>query len=239
MGGLRDKFFGALSQAVFPDNFTCDICGREIFDGGRLCEKCKKTVEFNDGAVCPHCGRRTSYDFLCLECKAEAPLFDKARSAIIYDGGGKLLVQRFKKGSPYLKDYFAELMAKKCADFEGTEGLLFVPMTAKAKRRRGYNQSKLLANSLSKLTKLPVINAITKIKETPQQKSLSKSDREANLKGCFKVDGEKIKGKKLILVDDVLTTGATANTLCSLLKNHGADKVYFLTVASVEYNRML
>lgn len=239
MGILRDKFFGALSQAVFPDNFTCDICGREIFDGGRLCDKCKKTVEFNEGAVCPLCGRRTSYDFLCLECKAEAPLFDKARSAIVYDGGGKVLVQRFKNGSPYLKKYFAELMAEKCADFEGAECLLFVPMTARAKRRRGYNQSELLANSLSKLTHLPVIDAITKTKETPQQKSLFKRDREDNLKGCFKVDGEKIKGKRLILVDDVLTTGATANTLCALLKKHGADKVYFLSVASVEYVRQL
>ena len=239
MGGLKEKIIGALTEVMFPENFTCDLCGREIFDGGHFCKDCRESVTFNDNCTCPRCGRRTDYDYLCIECKEEAPLFDRAASAIVYDGGGKALVLRYKNGSPYFKKYFAGLLAKQCGKFDGAEAIVFVPMTAKSKRRRGYNQSRLLADELSKLINLPVLDAVKKVKDTTQQKSLDRHGREENLKGCFKVDGSLIKGRKLILVDDVLTTGATANTLCGLLKKHGADKVYFLTVASVEYKRML
>ncbi len=230
------KFLKWLSEQLFPENFTCELCGKEIFDGGRLCESCSPSVQFNNGATCPVCGRKTATSSLCLECKALAPKYEKAVSAIVYEYGGQKLVYKFKNGGAYLKDYFAALLQDKCAEFANADGICFVPMTEKAKRKRGYNQAELLAKSLSSRLKIPIVkNAIAKIKETAAQKSLTTKERKENLKGCFKTDKKAVQDKTLILVDDVMTTGATAEAVCTELLKRGAKKVYFVTAASVEY----
>lgn len=230
------RFFKWLSEQLFPDNYTCELCGKEIFDGGRFCEDCAPSVIFNDGETCPVCGRKTETSSLCLECKALAPKYKKAASAIVYENGGAKLVYKFKNGDAYLKDYFADLLKDKCAEFANADGICFVPMTGKAVRGRGYNQAELLAKALSARLGIPVLkNALIKLKDSAQQKSLTKSERENNLKGCFKADKEIVNGKTLILVDDVMTTGATAEAICAELIKRGAKEIYFVTAASVEY----
>ena len=226
--GLRDLFF--------PENFTCELCGREVFDGSRLCEDCSERVVFNDGTTCPKCGRRTPVDALCLDCKAQFPIYDKAVSALTYSDGAQALILAFKSTRPYLKNYFADLLADKCRQLNDAEAVCFVPRTEAARHKRGYNQAYLLAKELATRLNLPLIKkAIAKVKETASQKTLSKRERESNLKSVFKADKELISGKTLIVVDDVLTTGATADAICAELKKRGAAKIYFVTVASVEY----
>ena len=225
-----------LSEALFPPDFTCDICGIETF-GSNLCQNCLKTVKFNDGQTCPVCGRKTLLPEICLECKARKPLFKRAVSPLIYDGGAQVLIAKFKNGDGYLKDYFVNLLAEKIKDLPKSDCIVFVPMTKRAIRKRSYNQTELLAKGLADKLNLPVIkDAVIKQKETEAQKSLSRKEREKNLEGCFKVENKaEIKGKKLLLVDDVLTTGATADALCKTLLSAGAECVFFATVASVEY----
>lgn len=230
------KLLKWLDKQIFPEDFTCELCGKEVFDFGRFCADCAKTVQFNDGKTCPVCGRKTATYSLCLECKAFAPAYKKAVSAIVYADGGAKLIYKFKHGNAYLKEYFADLLKDKCAEFANADGVCFVPMTKSDARKRGYNQAELLAKSLSERLGVPLIkNALIKVKKTQQQKSLSKTERENNLKGCFKADKEIVKGKTLILVDDVMTTGATAEAVCSELKKRGALAIYFVTAASVEY----
>lgn len=225
-----------LKSNIFPEDFTCELCGKEVLQDGRFCADCAKLVTFNDGEVCPVCGRKTITDALCLECKQLAPKFEKAASAIVYKDGGAQLIYKFKRGSAYLKDYFADLLVEKCAFAADADGICFVPMTEKDRKRRGYNQAELLARALSKRLEIPLIEgAIEKTKDTRQQKSLTKEQRRENLKGSFKSFRKKVKGKKIILVDDVMTTGATAEAVCTELKRRGAEKIYFLTAASVEY----
>lgn len=228
--------FKAILNSIFPENFTCELCGREIFDDGRFCDKCRKTVTFNDGITCPVCGRRTGVPELCPDCKAKAPLFDKAVSAFVYSDGAAKLVLAFKKDRPYLKNYFARLLYEKCAQFSDADAVCFVPMTPKAQCKRGYNQAYLLAKELAKLMKLPLLKeAMEKVKDTAPQKSLSLAEREKNLKSSFKAFREEVEGKTLIVVDDVMTTGVTADVVCGELKKRGAKKIYFATVASVEF----
>lgn len=223
---------------MFPEDYTCELCGREVFGGGRLCEECRASVTFNDGATCPVCGRRTQFDVMCPECKAYSPAYEKAVSAVVYRDGGAKLIMKYKKGGAYLKEYFADLLIKKCADFSDAEGICYVPMTARAERRRGYNQAKLLAEALGERLNLPVLDsALEKLKETAEQKSLDRKEREQNLKGCFRAERAQIEGKTLILVDDVMTTGSTAEAAIKQLKKRGAKKVYFATAASVQYNQ--
>lgn len=233
------NIFKSLLDIIFPDNLTCNLCGKEVFDGQMFCAKCKSTVTFNNATTCPLCGRKTNLPEICMECKDKAPLFDKAVSAFVYDGGARELVIDFKNSKPYLKEYFADLLADKCAQFDDADGIVAVPMTKKSYRKRGYNQSELLAKALSKRLKIPYIKyAVDKVKETAGQKTLTKREREQNLKGCFKADRDLVSGKNLIVVDDVLTTGATADAMCKELKLRGATKVYFATVASVKYEEI-
>ncbi len=230
------NIFKSILDAVFPPNFTCDICGIEIFNGDNLCAKCRDTVTVNNNFTCPVCGRKTLSSMLCLECKSQPPQFDKAVSPLVYSGGAQALILKFKRGQPYLKDYFARLMYAKCGNFTDADAVCYVPMTRSAERNRGYNQSQLLAEELAKKLKLPLLkNAVAKVKKTPVQKGLTKKEREENLKSCFKAERSVVEGKTLILVDDVLTTGATADAVSRELKKRGAKKIYLVTAASVEY----
>ena len=100
MSKFKD-FWSAAGETMFPRAFTCDICGRETF-GTNLCPDCTETVTFNNGATCPVCGRKTVRAEICLECKDRPPLYKKAFSPVVYDGGGKILMAKFKNGNGYL-----------------------------------------------------------------------------------------------------------------------------------------
>lgn len=226
----------AIIDSIFPKHYACLLCGREIFDGGDLCIKCQSTLTYNNKTCCPVCGRRTETEQICLECKAQTPLFDRGVSALIYEGGARKLILKFKKDGAYLKEYLAKQMYEKCVDLTDADAVCFVPMTNKALRKRGYNQAQLLAEELSQMLSLPLLKkAIEKVKSSSAQKTLSREERLKNLQGCFKAKREEVNGKTLIVVDDVLTTGATAEAVCRELKRRGAKKLYFVTAASVEY----
>lgn len=232
---LKD-LLGLVKDALFPDDLTCDLCGRETF-GTNICEQCLKTLIFNDKSTCPVCGRRTIRPEICAECKALPPKFERGVSVFVYEGGAAALIKKFKTGSAYLKEYFAETLCEKLKDFPKFDCIASVPMTRRAKSKRGYNQSELLANALSKRLNIPALRgAIVKTKETPEQKTLNRAERSKNLQRCFSVPKpDKIKGKHVLLVDDVLTTGATSDAVAAVLIKAGAEKVYFAAVASVEY----
>ncbi len=234
---MSNKIIKFLKENIFPSNLTCDVCGTEIFDGENICPDCKKTVTVNDGATCPVCGRKTFRPEICLECKEQVPKFARAVSALVYDEGAVALVAKFKKGGAYLKDYFAELLCGKLSELPAFDRIVYVPLTKKSERIRGYNQSSLLAKAISVRTGIPVIEgALKKVKATVEQKNLSKSERTKNLKGSFKAEKRSaIKDKRLLLVDDVLTTGATADEACRILLAAGAAKVFLATATSVEY----
>ena len=225
-----------MRDVLFPLNYTCDICGRETF-GANLCEDCAKTITVNDKATCPVCGRKTVRPELCLECKEKPPVFIRAISLFVYDGGGAILVKKFKTGAAYLKDYFADGIFKKLKNFPEYDCIVGVPMTPRAKRKRGYNQSELLAKAVAERAKKPHIRGvIEKFKETGAQKNLTRKERSENLHGCFKVvKREEVVGKRVLVVDDILTTGATADEIAKTLLKAGAAAVYLATVASVEY----
>ena len=227
-----------IKENLFPLSFTCDNCGIETF-GGNLCPECLKNTTFNDKATCPICGRKVVRSEICIECKAKPPLFDYAMSALIYEGTAVKLIHKFKNGEAYLKDYFADLIVAKLNEVQDLlqiDYIAFVPMTKKAEIKRGYNQSKLLAESISKRINVPVTDAIEKIKDTTAQKALSGKERAKNLEGSFKAKSkDALLDKNVLLVDDILTTGATADAVCMSLFRAGAMKVFLATIASVEY----
>ena len=233
---MQPKIKNLIKEIFFPEDFTCDICGVETF-GDNLCPQCKSTVIFNDKNTCPYCGRKTVRPEICLECKEKPPLYRKAVSAVVYGEGGAKLIHKFKNGYGYLKDFFAAQIAEKIKNLPQPDFIVYVPMSKRSRKRRGYNQTELLAHALSEITGIPAEDGIiVKIKETREQKGLSRKERAENLKGCFKAESkDKIKGRRILIVDDVLTTGATADAICKVLLSAGAKETYFASFASTEY----
>ena len=114
--------------------------------------------------------------------------------------------------------------------------MVFVPMLKKDQRKRGFNQSYLLAKELSNIISVPVLeDALVKVKKTKKQVGLKRKDRKVNLKDAFKLTSSKdIKDKSVLIIDDVMTTGSTVERIAELLKKKGAKIVKVLTVASVQ-----
>ena len=213
-------------------NFTCDLCGREVFGGERVCEKCRTHLPWNDKNICPLCGRKVGEPGICLECKKKRLVVDKARSPLLHEGEGARIVLQAKRHK-YFYRTAAELMFPLLDEF-AADAFVFVPMTERALKKRGYNQSRLIAEELSRLSGTPVLDAVKKIHETGPQKALGRTEREKNLEGCFHVfDRKGVKNKRLLIIDDTLTTGSTASELATVLKRAGAKEVDALTLTSV------
>ncbi|RXZ62004.1 ComF family protein [Candidatus Borkfalkia ceftriaxoniphila] len=237
---MKDFFKRCKEQArgaLFPAHYTCEICRKEVFDGASFCPACERALPRNDGFFCKKCGRRILEDFpVCLECKRELPVYTAARSAFVYGGEIVGLVRRFKTGAKYLARTFArETEPVFRAEYDFSDFIVSVPMSGESLRRRGYNQSALLADELS--VRLGIEHraaALVKTRDTAAQKFLTLGEREKNLTGSFRVHERKAcEGKTILLVDDVLTTGATANAVSRVLFAAHAARVLVLTVASV------
>ncbi len=221
---------------VFNPEWQCVCCGAENFDGGYFCKDCLKTLSFNDKAICDHCGRKViESEAYCSTCKEHMTSVDKARSVFNYQQPVSGLIQNLKyKNNRYLAEVFGDyLYVIYLKNYFNADYLCYVPMTKKAERKRGYNQSQLLAKGLSIKTGVPIGEFIIKAKETERQAKLNRKERLKNLNGAFKVtDKKSVKDKTILIVDDVSTTGSTAQAIAEKLKKAGAKTVYLLTVAS-------
>ena len=183
-----------------------------------------------------HCGRLTPNPTLyCESCSAQNQNFDVARSVYAYNETIAKIIYNFKYSSKaYVKDVFAsELSRVYLNNFFVSDYLTYIPMTTERINARGYNQSKLMADSLSEILNVPSVELVEKLYETERQATLTASERKDNLKGSFKAKDIDLTGKTVTIIDDVLTTGVTMDLVAKQLKKMGAVKVYALTVASV------
>lgn len=234
------KLFRRIAEQIdrYDDvhNYTCDVCGREVFGGERICAECRGALPWNNQTFCPFCGRKVLEAGACLECKEKPLVTDKARSAFTHEGEAMRLVHRYKNGAKYLRRTLYEAMFPVYErEFGDAEAFVFVPMTEKSEKKRGYNQSRLLAEEFARKTGKPVLDVTEKRRESAQQKSLGRQERAKNLEGCFHVnDRAAVKDKILLILDDTMTTGATSSELATVLKRAGAKKVYLLTATSVQ-----
>ena len=227
-----------IEDSLFYDRWTCNVCGKEIFSG-YFCSECEEHIERLGLNRCSHCGRKTAYPVnFCNSCIEKNLSFDLARSVFNYKPPIDLLIQNFKyKNYRYVAKYFAEeLFALYKNENLDCDFVIFVPMSEERFKERGYNQSELIAKEFSALSGLKVLSAVKKVKETPRQANLTMKERLENLTSSFKVDKKLVKDRKILLVDDVMTTGATVEVISKQLKNAKANKVAVLSVASVSLN---
>ena len=234
---FKDFIAKILTLGLYNPKWRCNGCGKEIFDGEFFCEQCEKNLPYNNKTVCNHCGREIkSPSEYCSTCKETLLSVDKARSVFKYESPISGLIKRAKyDNGRYVLDYFAEKLANiYFANFGRDEVVCCVPMSDKRLKKRGYNQSELLAKKVAKIINVPFSDCVIKTKETKRQAKLTRSERLKNLTDSFKVEDKKsVRGKNVLLVDDVSTTGATAEAVASKLKKAGALRVHLITVANV------
>ena len=228
------KLLQKLHKSVYDKNYTCYLCRGEVFQGETFCRDCQKSLPYNF-TFCPKCGRKITQMGYCMDCRSSLLAVDKARSLFRYECEAINLIHAFKKGNPYMAEGIAqELLPIVEREFFDADFITFVPMTKAAEDRRGYNQSALLAHTMSAFSGILLEELFEKMRDTSEQKSLTRKERSQNLHGAFRLKQRAIcKGKTVLIIDDTLTTGATVGELSRLLYGAKVKKVYLLTVASV------
>lgn len=191
-------------------------------------------MPFVKGHICLNCGMPLDDESdYCNRCQNQKSSFVKNRSPLVYDGEVKRMIHKLKFGKKkYIAQTLGALMADKYLESGmDSEIIVFVPMSESELKKRGFNQAELLAMEVGRRLDIPVLPALVKIKDTSQQKELKGKDRASNLEGAFACLFEQVKGRKILLVDDVFTTGATANECANTLLKAKAREVCVLTAA--------
>ena len=222
---------------------TCPGCGVQVGEPQTLCADCWGTLTFLGQPCCDACGHPFDYEVpdrtLCGACARERPPFGRARAALLYDDGARDLVLGFKHADhTETAMVFAKWMANAGRDLlSATDIIVPVPLHWTRLFQRRYNQAALLAHGLSRLTGTPVLaDGLIRKRKTPSQGRLGRLARARNVQGAFKPNPRqraRLKGKRVVLVDDVYTTGATLRASAKVLKRAGAVGVDVLVLARV------
>ncbi len=216
----------------------CISCNRNVDDIHVFCQRCWARIEFISSPSCKKCCIPLPTDYLgekCGKCIEFNPIFDKCISIFRYDNFTKKLIHDFKFNdkSHYGKS-FAKLIIRKAGRLiYEADLILAVPMHKINLRLRKYNHALLIVKNICKLSDKPFnVDLLVKSKQSPSQIGLSRSERMRNLDNTFSITKSSlIKGKVIVLVDDVMTTGATANECAKTLRKAGAKRVNIVTVA--------
>lgn len=231
------SFKKLISRLLYPQHIKCIFCGDEIRiqNAYDVCEKCNKTLPRILNNFCPRCGQPhpKAGSGLCLSCTGTNYYFEQTRSSLKFEDNTQKAIHKFKYARyKFLAHPFAEFLfdTLQSNDWE-IDLIAYVPLYPTREKSRGYNQSKLLAEELSRLTSIPVFDNIVRLKDTPTQTHLSRRERQKNVEDCFKVNCKsQVKDKNILLIDDVFTTGSTCDAISKELKKHYANKIYVLTV---------
>lgn len=216
---------------LFPPR--CLGCSRR---GSHWCESCQASVSGIQSRVCSRCGLPEVKGAECADCREYQPAFDQARAWGRYDAALRPAVVALKyRPDPGLGWLLAQKLAAHPAllDWQ-VAGIIPVPLAVERQRERGHNQADLLAQPLAMLLGLPTkTNALRRWRDTPKQVGLSPYERRQNMLDAFVAEPDLVKGRSWLLVDDVMTTGATLDAAAAALKDAGAAHVYALTLGRV------
>lgn len=236
----------ALLDMIFPLRRACPLCGETPGKQEIVCRSCCELLEsYSRQRTCSRCGRflehssgNCSGPVTCSDCLVRERHFLIARAVGPYEGPLRRAVHRLKYGGrKFLARELAMLMATIIEleeAYQGVDLVVPVPLARSRLQKRGFNQSELLARWVSRFMGLPMDGRLLiKVKDTPPQAGLCKRDRETNLRGVFKVKRpDACYGKKILLIDDVFTTGSTVSVLAASLNGSGARLVVVATVAT-------
>lgn len=221
-------------NVIYPK--CCPVCHRILKNQSDLaCATCIKELIPIQEPRCKRCGKpvREEEEY-CKECGQRIRAFDRGKGIFVYDDIMKKSILRYKYGGRrQYGDFYAKAMcvyAEKDIKRWEPDLIVPIPLHRRKQRRRGFNQAEYLADRVGDYYKIPVDNGVLKkVRDTKSQKKMDAEQRRRNLQDAFKVI-RPVKGKKILVIDDVYTTGSTMDAAARCLKNAGAHRVYYLTV---------
>ncbi len=222
-------------QLLFP--LRCPVCDRIVQPyGEKICVECVPKFKLITPPWCMCCGKKLLEEGeYCGSCKGKKRSYIRGRALYEYESAAASLY-RFKYGKRQeYADFYGEEMWKWLGGFirgAAPDALVPIPLHKKRIRKRGYNQAALLARALGRCAGLPVYeNLLKRVKNTAPLKSQNPKERQNNLKKAFHICQNDVKLSTIIIIDDIYTTGSTVEEAARALKEHGVEKVYFLTLA--------
>ncbi|MFH0913549.1 MAG: ComF family protein [Candidatus Omnitrophota bacterium] len=237
------KFFNALTDIVYPK--TCIACKKQLKGvscvDNLVCRDCWEKIKRNSPPFCYRCGRHLERPTknICPGCVRKQLHFDRAFSPCVYEGIAKELIHTFKyQGRDYLGSTLSGLMVDFIEEYnlpiEVLDLVVPIPLHQTRLREREFNQAQILSQHIARAFNKPMAHdALKRLRHTKTQTELETRERLLNVKDSFAVtDKAEIKGKNILLVDDVLTTGATSSEAAYALKKTGANIVFVLTLAN-------
>lgn len=213
----------------------CPACQKILKDQRRMiCPECEKKLRPIGHPRCYKCGKSIEEGEYCKDCQKHTHIFDQGRGIFVYDGIMRRSVTRYKYyGCREYGDFYAKAMyryAWKNLNQWKPDLIVPVPIYKSKERLRGFNQAAYLANRLGCYTGIPVdTDLVQKVVKTKSQKKLNAMQRRKNLEKAFLVT-KNIRGKDILVIDDVYTTGSTIDAMAGCLRKRGAKNIYFLTV---------
>ncbi len=219
-------YVAALGDLFYPQ--WCVSCERRSSDV--LCRPCFESLPWAGSPTCERCGLPTVFDTpVCGACKNVDFAFERARAPLRYEGVGKEIVHALKyRGYTAVVEKLAAPLLAEAVGGEKFDGVVPVPLHRARLRRRGFNQAALLATALAGRINTPVSDTLQVVRNTRDQVELSAAERRQNVAGAFSA-GTRTRGR-LLLVDDVFTTGATTGACAAALIRAGAAEVHALTL---------
>lgn len=229
-----------LLDLLFPDE--CRVCEQPLHEVSRIpvCSRCLKSpAAFHAEYYCAAC--RTPFvnrapldeNGLCSLCRLGLNGFDQVYSFGAYDGALRRLIHVFKfEGVRTLQRPLGDLLAQALPREAGFDAIAPMPLHWRRRWQRGFNQSELLAREIARRWRVPVRSLVRRRKATAPQAGLTSAQRRRNVQGAFEARKRlRLDGMRILLIDDVLTTGATASACARALKRAGASHVTFLALA--------
>ena len=240
------RLFTSLLNVLYPP--TCIICKTPCFNAHLLCGKCWSNITFITRAYCKKCGTSfLSNDRICLCtdecCVYENHVYHSTRPIVEYNSIAKDLIKGFKFHAKFeimklFRCWFNSMLKE--YDYRDVDYIVPIPLYKKKLKKRGYNQTAILAKNISRIIKKKYHSKLLlKVKDTANQSDLKKEARERNLINAFEVYHENahiLKNKKILLIDDVITTGTTANECSKTLIKNGTDEVKVFSLARRLYS---
>ena len=229
---------------IFPPDIICIYCGNEIKHPNKYlaCDECLQNLPYLKGKICNLCGAKLhSLSDICFVCHSHFPPYKMARSTFIYEMPLVRLVHKMKFGNArYLFKPLAECLTKTYIEYDfNCDVIVPVPLSKERLKERGYNQAEELAKVVAKNLGLELVtNAVEKVINTERQSQLNFSQRMENLKGAYRLkDHTPLKGKKVLVIDDVMTTGATIRAVCDEILKAKPAEIYVLTLAHTDITK--
>ena len=239
-------FITELTDLLYPNYLTCGLCGDDLTQTSHFCSSCLSEALISQSITCSTCGRPIDvtdeqhklYFGKCKQCQENYYYFKKHQAFTLYESGAKrmLLALKYKRETQHLSVIVSGL--EHAAESIGPEDLFDmivpVPIHKRRERIRGFNQAELFTREMAKRMAIPSVAVLERIKTTKKLKNLDKTSRKLALKNAIIVkndDYNKVANKRILLVDDIFTTGETLNVCAKALYEANASEIYAVTFA--------